>query len=135
MKHWTQIRVTWQMGVLVICLFVLPLFAEHAVRDSGLGEESSGSMVPAIIILLASSLAVWSRIAKVDDSRARGDIIVKIIAGLVLLVLAGGLHFGTQDSENALRIGDRLYIPKGLYALGAFLLVWAMADEAAEAES
>lgn len=133
MQELNEIRVTWQLAVVICTLAFLPIAAVALVSvilEPGQPGQRGVEIVCTAVIavgLLICLMAIRSRLSSVVAAEERAFIVKKIVWGVLVIAVAAALtavscFFGTFSM-----LGSKWYmVPTGLYVIGLVLIGRAM---------
>jgi Na+/melibiose symporter-like transporter len=131
-----NIRVTWQLAVVVCALAVLPIagvalvsvIAEPGQSGSGGVKVVCGTVVA--ITLLLCVLAIRSRLAPAEDAGERMAILKQLGLGVAVIAAAALVTVVSYFFGAFAAAGSQFYfIPVGLYVVGLVMVAKAMVPQ------
>lgn len=134
-----NIRVTWQGGILITSLIIMGavgvFLADISMQADQRGNGSWKTFCWTTLSIGAAgcALALWSRLSKVRDADALGDIIHSLGTGLALLAGAVLLTLISHTWGIFSAFGKHWFLlPMGLYTAGLVTIASVMNPETDE---
>jgi Na+/melibiose symporter-like transporter len=131
-----NIRVTWQLAVVVCALAVLPIagvaLVSVVVEPGQSGSNGVKTVCGAVVAvtLLLCALAVRSRLARVEVPDERLAILKQLSLGVAVIAAAGALSAISYFFGAFAAAGSQFYfVPGGLYVVGLVMIARAMVAE------
>jgi hypothetical protein len=128
-----EIRVNWQLTVVICALVVLPIavvgLASVIADADQVGARGvklfCGTLIPVTLLLCA--LAIWSRLSRISDRAGRVKALKRLGLGVLIVAAAAGLSAISYFFGTFAALGYHFYyLPTGIYVVGLGMIGTAM---------